>query len=85
MRETLTSSSKRVTRGRRSWLLVGTGLLILSAGAERIVSWGTYGYVEAQSPSFPAAYGTQALITGILVLAFGAWLVYRGWRGSHRP
>lgn len=68
---------------RRSKGLAAGGFIFLLAAAERIAEWTMYGYSSSQGRSLPAAQGTHALVTGVVIAICGVWMIVLGLQRRH--
>ena len=69
-----------VSVARRSKWLVAGGCVFILAAAQRIAEWSIYGFSNSQGRHLPAAQGTQALVTGVVIAICGAWMIFVGMR-----
>ena len=68
---------------RRSKGLAAGGFIFLLAAPERIAEWSMYGYSSSQGRHLPAAQGTQALVTGVVIATCGVWMIVLGLQRRH--
>ena len=63
--------------------LAAGGFIFLVVAAERIAEWSMYGYSSSQGRHLPAAQGTQALVTGVVIAICGVWMIVLGLQRKH--